>query len=292
MTPPDLAVGQFYLGCAVWSYKNWVGDLYPVGSRSSEFLHLYSRRFTTVEGNTTFYAVPTPETVSRWLNQTPTNFKFCLKLPRDLTHQGLLKPSISGALKFLERMQPLNSRLGPMFAQLPPSYAPSLFEDLQVFLEAWPENLVPLALEVRHPDWFQPPNWQALTQLLKTLGMGRVILDSRPIYSGEDDPQLQSERRKPKVPVEFSVTAPFTLIRFISHPQFSINQPFLEEWINPIDQWLRQGIDVYFFVHCPVEERSPTTAKSVQNLLETHQVPVPPLPWNTPEQTPQQLTLW
>lgn len=292
MNPSNIAVGQFYLGCAVWAYKNWVGELYPPQSRSSDFLHLYSRRFTTVEGNTTFYAIPPSETVTRWVNQTPPHFKFCLKLPRELTHQGLLKSSIPGALDFLERMQPLGSRLGPMFAQLPPSYSPQLFEDLKVFLEAWPQNQIPLAVEVRHSDWFKPPYWEALTDLLKTLNMGRVILDSRPIYSGEDDPQLHSERRKPKVPVEFSVTAPFSLIRFISHPQLSMNQSFLEDWIQPIHQWLSQGTEVYFFVHCPVEERSPGTAKFVQNLLEQHQVPIPPLPWNTLEQTPQQLTLW
>ena len=33
-----------------------MGELYPSGTRTTGFLHLYSRRFTTVEGNTTFYA--------------------------------------------------------------------------------------------------------------------------------------------------------------------------------------------------------------------------------------------
>ena len=46
---------QFYIGCAIWSYKDWVGDLFPPGSKSGELLGLYSRRLTTVEGNTTFY---------------------------------------------------------------------------------------------------------------------------------------------------------------------------------------------------------------------------------------------
>jgi uncharacterized protein YecE (DUF72 family) len=46
----------FHLGCAVWGYKDWVGDLFPPGSKSGDFLSLYSRRLTTVEGNTTFYA--------------------------------------------------------------------------------------------------------------------------------------------------------------------------------------------------------------------------------------------
>ncbi len=131
-----------------------------------------------------------------------------------------------------------------------------------------------------------------MTALLERLGVGRVLLDSRPIYTGDDDPQLQSERRKPKVPVQFSVTAPFSLIRFISHPNLPVNQPFMEEWVTQIKQWLQQGRQIYFFVHCPVEERSPTTARHFQKLLEHSGATVPPLPWNILENPPNQLSLW
>jgi len=283
---------SFFIGCAVWAYKGWVGELYPQGTRSADFLHLYSRRFSTVEGNTTFYAVPNQETVTRWAAETPSGFKFCLKLPRDITHKGKLQPCIPDALQFLQGMSPLGNRLGPIFAQLPPSYAPTSIDDLTAFLEAWPQNQAPLALEVRHQNWFTEPYASELTALLEKLSVGRVLLDSRPIYTGDDDPQLQSERRKPKLPVKFSVTAPFSLIRFISHPNLSVNQPFMEEWVNHIQQWLRQGTQIYFFVHCPLEERSPNTARYFQNLLEQSGVAVPSLPWNDLNNPPQQLSLW
>ena len=283
---------NFFLGCAVWAYKGWVGELYPQGTRPSDFLHLYSRRFTTVEGNTTFYAVPNQETVSRWATETPPGFEFCLKLPRDITHKGLLQPHIPEALQFLQQMRSLGQHLGPIFAQLPPSYAPTAIDDLAAFLEAWQQTKANLALEVRHHDWFTEPHASQLTALLERLRVGRVLLDSRPIYTGDNDPQLQSERRKPKLPVEFSVTAPFSLIRFISHPNLSVNQPFMEEWVRQIQQWLQQGTQIYFFVHCPIEERSPSTARYFQNLLEQNGVAVPPLPWNNLDHPPNQLTLW
>ncbi|MBP5971301.1 DUF72 domain-containing protein [Brasilonema sp. CT11] len=283
---------NFFIGCAVWSYKGWIGELYPQGTRQSDFLQLYSRRFTTVEGNTTFYAVPNQETVTRWATQTPENFEFCLKLPRDVTHNGQLQPHIPDALKFLEGMRPLGKRLGPVFAQLPPSYAPTLIDDLGAFLEALQQTGVRLALEVRHQDWFTEPLASELTALLERLGVGRVLLDSRPIYTGDDDPQIQSERRKPKVPVQFSVTAPFSLIRFISHPNLPVNQPFMEEWVTQIKQWLQQGRQIYFFVHCPVEERSPENARHFQKLLEHSGATVPPLPWNILDNPPNQLSLW
>lgn len=283
---------NFFLGCAVWSYKDWVGNFYPAKSRQSEFLRLYSQRLTTVEGNTTFYAIPDKNTVARWAEQTPPEFQFCLKLPKELTHNGLLQPSISGSLNFLEQMRGLGDRLGPIFAQLPPSYSPELFDDLSNFLTAWPHSEAQLALEVRHRDWFTKPHAEKLTNLLENLGVGRVLLDSRPIYSGPNDPQVQLERRKPHLPLQPSVTTSFSLIRFISHPHKDVNQPFLAEWVTQINQWLHQGKCIYFFVHCPIEEHSPHTARCFQKLLEKNGVPVPALPWNNLDEAPKQLSLF
>lgn len=283
---------NFRIGCAVWSYKGWIGDFYPPKSRSSEFLRLYSDRLTAVEGNTTFYAIPDTDTLKRWVEQTPRDFKFCLKLPRDLTHQGLLAPAIGGALNFLERMQVLGNRLGPIFAQLPPSYSPSLLDDLTKFLESWSHSQASLALEVRHPDWFTEPYKSQLVNILEQLGIGRVLLDSRPIYNAPDEAQLSSERRKPKLPVEFSVTAPFIIIRFISHPEQQFNQVYWQEWLPYIDSWVRQGTQIYFFVHCPIEERSPNNARHFHQLLQQRNVPVPPLPWDKIADSPTQLNLF
>src|SRR5688500_12362437 len=145
---------MFFLGCAVWAFKGWVGELFPEGAKPSDLLALYSRRFTTVEGNTTFYMAPDPAMVHRWARETAPGFQFCLRLPRELTRGGLLKPAIPAALSFLASMRLLGDRLGPMFAQLPPVYGPTLFDDLAAFLAAWPRAEAPLALEVRHPDWF------------------------------------------------------------------------------------------------------------------------------------------
>lgn len=283
---------NFFIGCAVWAYKGWVGQLYPKGTRNAEFLSLYSRRFSAVEGNTTFYAVPNQETVTRWASDTPSNFKFCLKLPRDVTHNGLLQPFIPKALEFAERMRPLGSNLAPMFAQLPPSYTPKLIDDLAIFLEAWQQTNIPLAVEVRHRDWFREVYTIELNYLLARFGVGRVVLDTRPIYIGDDDPQLESERRKPQLPVQFSVTAPFTIIRFISHPNLEINQPFMKEWVTQIQGWLQQNNQVYLFVHCPVEENSPHNARHFQKLLEESGLAIPPLPWNEIEKQPNQLNLF
>ena len=283
---------NFYLGCAVWSYKAWVGNLYPPKSRPQDFLHLYSRRFTTVEGNTTFYAVPPTTTVHKWYNQTPPGFKFCPKFPRTVTHQGLLQPQITAAKNFLSRMSALGDRLGTLFIQLSPSYSPEQFSDLQHFLIACSESNYSLALEVRHLGWFEPDTGDRLNEMLTALNIARVLLDTRPIYNAPDDPQRHSTRRKPQVPLQPTVTGNTAFVRFISHPEREYNESYLRSWIPQIETWLRQKKQIYFFVHCPLEERSPNTACYFQSLLEQEGVPVPTLPWNNLDPIPTQLNLF
>ncbi|ABW30729.1 DUF72 domain-containing protein [Acaryochloris marina] len=283
--------GNFYLGCAIWAYKGWLGDFYPQGSSSSRLLPLYAERLTTVEVNATFYSTPSPETVRRWAEQTPDTFRFCPKFPRTVSHAGLLHPHKDEAVEFIQLMQGLGPRLGPLFVQLPPSYGPQQLSDLETFLTEIKPSDVPIAVEVRHPQWFQPPYANQFNDLLSSLQIGRVLLDSRPIYQGPDDPQVHSQRRKPKLPLQPVTTAPFTVVRYISHPQRELNDVFLGNWINILQTWLRQGIDTYFFVHCPLEEQSPRTAQLFQQLLQ-EQIAIPPLPWNqlTPPST--QLSLF
>ncbi|MBE9046240.1 DUF72 domain-containing protein [Pleurocapsales cyanobacterium LEGE 10410] len=269
---------NFYLGCAIWSYKDWVGELYPPKSKSQDFLNLYSRRFTTVEGNTTFYAVPSQATIEKWRGQTPPGFKFCPKLNRQITHQGLLSPRIPDALSFLSRMSGLGDRLGTIFIQLPPSYSPEYLKDLTEFLTACSQSGLSLALEVRHLDWFQTAHGDRLNSLLANLNLARVLLDTRPIYNCPGDPQTGSRRRKPQVPLQPIVTGNVGFIRLITHPNPQYNS-YLEQWANQVSDWLTQGKTIYFFVHCPQESRSPSTAKYFHSLIEKR-IPSLSLPWN------------
>ena len=129
---------SLYIGCPVWAYKPWVGSFFPEGTKPSAFLREYTRRLTTVEGNTTFYAVPSEETLAGWAAEMPKGFHFCPKLPRFISHSGNLASGIEEAQQFTQRMQGLGDRLGPMFLQLPPRYGPSKMDDLREFLAAWP----------------------------------------------------------------------------------------------------------------------------------------------------------
>ena len=265
----------------MWAYRGWLGEFYPAGSSPTHFLKLYAERLTAVEGNATFYSIPDEKTVQRWAENTPSYFRFCPKLPREITHRERLAPMANEALAFINRMQGLGDRLGPFFAQFPPSYGPENIDDLAEFLEGWPTQTVPLAVEVRHPDWFKAPHVGQLNRLLAQLRLGRVLLDTRPIYSGADDPQVNSQRRKPKVPLQPTVTSTFAFVRYISHPDAARNDRYLAEWCDRVRGWLANGVDVYFFVHCPEEDYSPRFARAFQHrLAASSPAVVPPLPWD------------
>jgi uncharacterized protein YecE (DUF72 family) len=204
-----------------------------------------------------------------------------------VTHQGALRPQLPPALEFLDRMRGFGDRLGPLLIQMPPRYGPVQFADLNQFLQGWTAAApdVAIALEVRHLDWFKPTWAIRLTALLEDLGVGRVLLDSRPIYEGPPSPllaQLPDDQRekKPNLPLQPSVTSECAVVRYIGHPESDRNLPYLTAWAAQVAQWLSQGKRVYYFVHCPIEAQSPAIARQFQALLEAQGVPLPPLPWN------------
>ncbi|MFM2303668.1 MAG: hypothetical protein RLZZ135_1078 [Cyanobacteriota bacterium] len=280
------------IGCAVWSYPGWMGEVYPPKTPTADFLRVYSNFFPAVEGNTTFYATPNQAIIDRWIAQTPPGFRFCLKFPRSITHHGLLEPSIPAARSFIAQMQGLGERLGVMFIQLPPHYAPDRLADLTAFLTALPRQDIDIALEVRHLDWFGSPHQEQLTELLMRLGIGRVILDTRSIYAADPDLGEIAQCKKPCVPLALSLTAPFSLIRYVSHPVRSANQVWLEEWANQIHTWLERDPQIYVFVHCPIEARSPINARYLHQIFTRSGITLSPLPPNPTADLPVQLKLF
>ena len=127
--------------------------VYPVSTRSGSELGLYARLCNAVEGNTTFYAEPSAETVARWRDQTPESFRFAFKLPREVTHDRRLQDVALPVRSFLDRIEPLGDRIGPVQAQLPPAFGPEGVEVLLAFVRRLPLDW-PWAIELRHPGWF------------------------------------------------------------------------------------------------------------------------------------------
>lgn len=289
---------QFYIGCPIWSHKEWVGSFFPARTPPGDFLRLYSRQLSTVEGNTTFYAVPNAEIIARWRAETPPEFRFCPKLPRDISHSSDLAATRASTLAFTERMSGLGERLGPMFLQLPPTFGPAQARQLETWLSFWPTALR-LAVEVRHPAFFEKEHAATLNALLNQHNVARVIMDTRPIRVGPAEEQglLQARERKPDLPVYPAITTDFVFLRYIGHMNSAINAPFLDTWASKLAQWLERGLTLYVFCHCPFELHSPDICRELsQCLSKLTTLPALPLAHaqnvQPPEGTPEQGTLF
>jgi uncharacterized protein YecE (DUF72 family) len=284
----------FFIGCPMWSYKEWVGNFFPAHTQASDFLRLYSRRLNTVEGNTVFYALPLTETIARWRRETPSTFRICPKVSRRISHEGPLSDKRDETLFFVERMRGLDTRLGPIFLQLPPSFGPAQLPQLAAFLDFWPAD-VRLAVEVRHPDFYKDQHTSLLNTLLGQHKTARVMMDTRPMRTGpaEEQQMLQARERKPDLPLQIATTTDFIFLRYIGHPRMEINDPLLENWSQQISQWLTQGITVYAFCHCPFEKHSPEICAELSRRVHTL-TPLHSLLWQpeTPGNEIQQLHLF
>lgn len=147
--------GTIYAGTSGFAYSEWKPEFYPAELKDAEMLSFYSRRFPSVEINNTFYRSPTEKLLRNWSEQTPETFRFTLKAPQRITHVARLRDADEPLSYFLAAAKVLDSRLGCILFQCPPSlrYEP---EVLDAFLAALPVQPFRFAMEFRHASWDSP----------------------------------------------------------------------------------------------------------------------------------------
>jgi uncharacterized protein YecE (DUF72 family) len=123
-----------------WSYDFWIGRFYPENLQSNKFLAYYSSKFDTVEVDNTFYRIPMEQTVLKWKEQTPKGFIFSLKFPQVITHFKMLRNCEDETRVFLERVELLGEKLGPLLLQFPYSFRIEDVPLLSRFLGNLPKN--------------------------------------------------------------------------------------------------------------------------------------------------------
>ena len=141
-------------GTSGWNYNRWIGPFYPRGTTGDRMLSLYSRIFTAVEIDSTFYAIPSPETVKKWASVTPENFLFTAKIPKAITHENSFS-GVEGIFnEFISVMSLLGKKLGCLLFQLPPtvSYRNSGDSFLK-FIKNLPDKPA-FSVEFRNGDWY------------------------------------------------------------------------------------------------------------------------------------------
>ncbi|MGQ0602403.1 MAG: DUF72 domain-containing protein [Anaerolineales bacterium] len=277
----------------MWALKTWVGNFFPPKSKAKDFLALYSRRFNTVEGNTTFYATPDAATLERWRDETPPGFKFCLKFPQIISHRKRLRNCEAETREFLDRLERLGDRCGPAFLQLPPTFSGQHLDALAAYLAALPNNFR-FAVEPRHADFFTREAEKRFNDLLRQYGVARCIFDTTALFALPENHSGEvsvAQGKKPNFPMRRTRTAPFAFVRFVGQPEIPNNRPWLAEWAEHVAQCLRAGDDVFFFNHNPDDTHSPMMARLFHSLVN-ERYGIPPLPeWgDAPE--PKQASLF
>lgn len=174
------------IGTSGWNYPSgkgtWNGIFYPAGrgrrrSASPDFdeLSYYAEHFDTVEVNSSFYGPPRPDVSRAWVERTPSNFEFSLKLHQQFTHPRMYQKAALGDLpdaspealaelsrvtdadvsRFKAGLDPIAtaSRLGALLAQFPPSFkdTPANRDYLAWLMGTFREYAI--AVELRHKTW-------------------------------------------------------------------------------------------------------------------------------------------
>jgi uncharacterized protein YecE (DUF72 family) len=260
----------YRLGCPVWNCDAWKGSVYAASAPKDRWLKSYTNVFGTVEGNSTFYGIPRPDTFRRWADQAVDGFKFALKFPRVISHEKELLHAEMETKLFLDCLEILANanRLGTSFLQLGPRFDGQHLGPLQRYLEQLPAEF-PFAVEVRHPAWFEAPFENELNQLLEHLEMDRVIFDSRPLYSAPptDEYEIKSQGRKPKSPIRDFVTGSRPMLRLVGRNDVSLVDPWIEQWIPKVATWINDGLEPYVFLHAPNDAFAPQLAMRFHNAL-------------------------
>jgi len=261
-----------HLGCPAWSVTGWKGNFLPTKLRSDEFLPHYSRALNSVEGNTTFYALPKLEVARRWARSVQEGFEFCFKVPRVISHGGglLAAPeAVRDFLSFLEEFAVTNT-LGPTFLQLHENFGPSRLPELKNFFEKWPVE-IPLAVEVRHSEFFvRGEVRQIFEELLSEHRVDRVIFNSQALFQSppKNALELRAQQRKPNPSVHWTATGERPFLRFVSGGEISRSDPWLAEAAAAVKQWLDEGRHPYLFMHVPDDQHAPALCERFHGELK------------------------
>jgi uncharacterized protein YecE (DUF72 family) len=226
---------EYRVGLSAWTDKSMLEEssFYPRKTMSAEErLWWYSRFFDTVEVNSTFYALPSPETSAAWVARTPAGFVFNVKAYGLLTGHAIdvarlaepLKKMLPAAVRrqkaariantvlgdearawafeeLRKGLRPLRdaARLGYVLFQLAPWVKRS--DEALAYLASLPRHLAghDVAVELRSRSWFDEYTETTL----------RFLAEHRLTYVSIDGPRGRA--MVPSIPALTSPTAVFRL---------------------------------------------------------------------------------
>ena len=169
----DEAAGRLFVGTAGWSIPRVAADRCE---GDGTHLQRYARVLRCVEINSSFHRPHAAATYARWADSTPPDFRFAVKLPKEITHVLKLRRSRAPLERFLSESAGLGMKRGPLLVQLPPSFAFDARVIGRFFALLRSIHAGPVVCEPRHPSWFD-----AAGPLLARYRVARVAADPPPV---------------------------------------------------------------------------------------------------------------
>ncbi len=246
------------LGCQGWNYAAWVGPMYPSRTKPVDFLTTYARAFSTVEVDSTFYAVPAATTVRNWAARVGAGFTFALKLPQEITHEHRLRGADDTLRRFCDVARELGPKLGPVLIQMGPDFAPVELPALAGFLPTLPRD-IDFAIEFRQRGWIT----DGILALLAEHRVALALTDARWIA------------RKQMLQLAERPTSDFAYLRWmgpdrsiVDYSRVQVDRTAeLEQWAAVLPSLAARVRTAYGFVNNHFAGHSPHSVRSLQRLL-------------------------
>lgn len=307
--PIDLGRGEVRVGTASWTDPTMTakGVFYPEGARSAEDrLRFYASRFSVVEVDATYYALPQEQMSRRWVERTPDGFRFDIKahalmtgqptetrrlpraireaLPEDVAAKSrIYAKDLPGEVQdevwrsFREAIVPLSDsgRLGAVFLQFPRWVFPSHEAREQIREARRRLDGLQIAVEFRHSSWWNERNAERTMRFLE---------DNRIPYVAVDEPQ----GFKSSVPPVAAVTSPdLAVFRFHGRNKetweaknvtpaerfrYLYDEDELADWVPQIRQASRSAAHTHVLMNNCFSNYGTTNAAQMANLLREIEV--------------------
>lgn len=204
---------------------------FPPAFAHESRLHYYASMFNTVEINSSFYKIPMPVTFEKWAKDVPGDFRFSVKLWKDITHQKSLSVDIADIHRFLQAADQLGKKSGCLLVQFPGKISVAYYNEVESILAAIHERDYRwrTAVEFRNKDWYISETFDMLDQYKAS-----IVLHDIPKSKNHD----------------INKKASFMYIRFhgpAGDYRGTYSGQALAQYVETIKAFIRKGKDVYVY---------------------------------------------
>ena len=140
-------------------------------------------------------------------------------------------------------------------------------------------------VELRHRGFFDGGSaHQRVDDLLAGVGIGRVVLDTRPLYAAppRSDAAVDERGSKPRLPVSTEQMGQHPVVRVIGSDDADETFAGIDAWRPHVVDWLAEGRTPFVFVHQPENLDSPALARRFHAAVADDVPGLSPLPEPVP----------